>query len=144
MISRDFFFYMAIFTPAMVLAMALLLPAMESPEDGVEPLDLTYLYWILVADVGVSIGVIYWRWHLYSSILTSGVETPGAVTSVTKSGESMSIEFTYRWQAETVKSTKMVQGYLLKRRLNYRAGMNVTLLVDANKPQRFLVLDTLR
>jgi hypothetical protein len=38
----------------------------------------------------------------------------------------------------------MVGGYMPKRRLECQTGLNVTLLVDANKPQRFLVLDTLR
>lgn len=144
MIVRDIFLYMAISTPAVLLAVILFFSVMGEPEDGSGPLDTTYLYVLLVVDVGISIGMLYWRWNLYSAVLSSGVETPGEVTSVTRSGDAIIVEYTYRWQAETVKSTRKVGGYIPKRRIKEEVGLKAMLLVDPNKPQRFLVLDTIR
>jgi hypothetical protein len=143
MIVRDVVVWMAVSTPA-VLAFVMFFMSNVELEDPSEAIDLTGLYLLLVADIGISSGMIYWRWSIYSSVLQSGVETPGEVTSVTRTGDTMSVEWTYRWQAETVKSSKIVGGFIPKRRLKYEVGLKATLLVDPNRPQRFLVLDTVR
>ena len=99
---------------------------------------------MLVLEVGVTFVVIYWRKNLYSSVLDSGVEVPGKVVSVTKTGDTVTIEYEYRWQAQAMRSSKRVMGYLPRRKAAEEVGATATLLVDPSKPERFLVLDTVR
>jgi hypothetical protein len=143
MMARDLISLMFILSSVVMTIVVIVLPTLE-PEDPSEALDIGTFYFVLVADVAIALGMIYYRWSIYSSVLSSGVETPGEVTSVTSNGDAITVEFTYRWQAETVKSTGKMGGYIPKQRVKYEVGLKATLLVDQNKPKRFLVLDTVR
>jgi len=142
MLLRDFFVYIGIITCLMSAVIIVLLSSTAG--DGSEGVGLDYLFGFLVLEIAVAFVIVYWRTTLYSSILMSGVEVPGEVTSVKKSGDALIVEFTYRWQAETVRSSKMVGGYITRNRITHKVGMRATLLVDPSKPKRFMVLDTMR
>lgn len=144
MMVRDMIVYMIVATDVMMFSLILFLPSLWGSEGDSEALDMSFMYLWFVAVVGSSIGIIYWRWRVYSSVISSGVEVPGEVTSIKKSGDAVEIEYTYRWQAETVKSTGKVSGYIPKRKIKEAVGMKATLLVDPTKPKRFLVLDSVR
>ncbi len=141
MLMRDLFVYMFLSTPFVVL---LAIFAVSAIGEEAEATGLTYMYGVVVLDVAACFVVIYWRRNMYSSVLDSGVEVEGTVVSVRKSGEALIVEYEYRWQAEAMRSSKRVAGYLPRTRVNEEVGMTHTLLVDPSKPQRFLVLDTVR
>ena len=141
MLMRDMFVYMFLATPFVVLLAIL---AVSAIGEESEPTDLTYMYGVLVFDVAACFVVIYWRRNMYSAVLDSGVEVPGKVVSVRKSGDALVVEYEYRWQAETMRSSRRVVGYLPRTRITEAVGTTATLLVDPGKPQRFLVLDTVR
>lgn len=143
MMARDVLFYSILVVPVILVVYMFMLVSAE-PADGEEAFDAIYLYGPLVVVIGIDIGLVYWRWSVYSSILNSGVEVPGEVTSVTRSGDTVMVEYTYRWQAETIKSTHKIGGYIPKRRIKEEVGLKATLLVDPSKPTRFLVLDSVR
>ncbi|MGD9962603.1 MAG: DUF3592 domain-containing protein [Thermoplasmata archaeon] len=140
MLMRDVFVYMFLSTPFILLLTILILSAMADADAT----SLTYMYGVLVLDVAACFVVIYWRRSMYSSVLNSGVEVEGKVVSVRKSGDALVVEYEYRWQAETMRSTRRVSGYLPKTRVREEVGTTATLLVDPSKPTRFLVLDSVR
>jgi hypothetical protein len=142
MLMRDLFVYLFLATPFFLLFTMLVASAVTEAEGEVT--GLSYMYGVLVLDVAACFVVIYWRRNMYSSVLDSGVEVEGKVASVRKSGEALTVEYEYRWQAETVRSSRRVVGYLPKTRVREEVGMTATLLVDPGKPERFLVLDTMR
>lgn len=145
MMARDVFTYTSMANPVVVAMTMLVVPTMLGVEGGGDALvDPTLAYGVVLLCVGTSIALIYWRHALISSLLTSGVETPGEVTSVTRSGDSVTVEYTYRCQGETVRSTRKVGGFVPKRRVNEVVGLKAALLVNPAKPERFLALDTLR
>ena len=140
MMVRDIFVYMALSTPAM-LAFVLLFMSSVEYEDPSEVTDLTPLYIVLGIDIVIGLGMIYWRWNLYSSVLQSGVETSAEVTSVTKVGDTTAVEWTYRWQAETVKSAKLIGGFIPKKRLKYDVGLKDEIFTERflrTPPQQWL------
>ena len=141
MLMRDVFVYMFLATPFVILLAILAVSAMG---EEAEATGLTYMYGVLVFDVAACFVVIYWRRNMYSSVLDSGVEVEGKVVSVRKSGDALIVEYEYRWQAETMRSSRRVVGYLPRTRVREEVGTTATLLVDPGKPQRFLVLDTVR
>lgn len=145
MMARDLFVYISLASPVMVAVILFIVPMMiEVEEEGAELVSPALAYGFLLLNVGISVALVYWRYSVISSLLSSGVETPGEVTSITRSGDATMVEYTYRWQAETIKSTRKVSGYIPKRRVKEEVGLKATLLVDPSKPTRFLVLDSVR
>ncbi len=142
MLMRDVFVYMFLATPFFLLFTILVVSRVTDAEG--EAVDLTYMYGVLVLDVAACFVAIYWRRNMYSSVLDSGVEVEGKVVSVRKSGDTLIVEYEYRWQAETMRSSRRVTGYLPRTRVREEVGTTATLLVDPSKPKRFLVLDTVR
>ncbi len=144
MMVRDMIVYMIVATDVMLSFLVFFLPSLWVSEGETDAVDPSFMYLWLVAVVGFGIAIIHWRWRIYSSVISSGAEVPGEITSITRSGDSVMVEYTYRWQAETIKSTHKVGGYIPKRRIKEEVGLKATLLVAPAKPTRFLVLDSVR
>jgi hypothetical protein len=72
------------------------------------------------------------------------VETRATITNITGFGDQREVEYTYRFQAETIWSTRKIGGYIPTKKIREEIGLQVSVLVDPSKPTRFLVLDSLR
>jgi hypothetical protein len=105
-------------------------------EEGRFSLMLAFL-----AVTGVDIGLVYWRYKVWSDMVRLGVQVPGLVTSLEKVSEGFSIKVSYAVDGREITENRIVGGLMPRPGKMVKQGEKVTVLADSRHPERYIILD---
>jgi hypothetical protein len=149
LLRRDIFFYLFVSFIVetwviffMISALAVDDPATSEDESLTADVERILLVAFWAVTTGF-LGVITWRYRLWSTLVKGGVEVHGKVRSMKTTAQygMFLVTVSYRFEGEDIVTSKPIGGLLPKFRKTIREGQDVSLLVNRNKPGRYIILD---
>ena len=145
LLKRDIFLYSSVGTPILFF-IAFFYFSIEGAESGYKlgnNFMLNLLFILAIISIIQGLLLIWWRIRVYSRIMSRGVEVPAKMSVERFFGYNTGIEYIYSLNGQNFSSTRDISPHLV-RRIEFQPGREVRLLVDPEKPKRFIILDALR
>lgn len=144
LLKRDIFLYSSISSPILFFIVFFYF-SVEGAELGYKlgnnlVLNLLFLGTILSIIQGLIL--IRWRIGIYSRIISRGIEVSARMSVEQFFGPNTGIEYIYTLDGQNYASTRNIGPHLV-RRMKFQPGLEIRLVVDPDKPKRFMILDVL-
>jgi len=144
LLKRDIFLYVSIGSPILffIVFFQLSTEGAESGHKLGDNLVLNLLFIMAILSIIYGLIIIWWRIRIYSKIMSKGIEIPAKMSVVRFFGPNAGIEYIYSLNGQNYASTRDMSPHLV-RKMKFQSGRAVRLIIDPDKPKRFIILDVL-
>lgn len=145
LLSRDFLFYSSIASTVSFWVLFFYFARVGAEQGRTLGNDnfLNIIFLLAIGTIIQGLFIFWWRFRIYSRIMSKGVEVPARMSALRFFGTNTGIEYIYSLNGQNYASTRDIGPHLV-RRMKFEPGREVRLIVDPDKPKRFMILDVLR